>query len=443
LDLLGRARSFFKGLGPPPEVKVQYYSVVCPRGHRVRGQRTLGYQALRCPACGEGVFVLPASPLPEPVPPPRPARARSLQEHQPVVEEGPVELKDPAEVTVDIVEPDNPYGDAEIVWEDEEAEPEPLAPPETPRTRPPAGDRVAAASSRARPAQAAPRPRVERAEKQVRNRQEPRRPQVRKAGDEAAEITPEVKPLVRVSRQTSLRVPLAILAGVCLLVLGTIALRSWRARRGELPLVAQLGYDEGIPALKEGRFDRAYQVLSAARDAVDALHDEVDHATEIRHAADEAKIFVNLLSDSLESLLDEAARTTPSAWATRFENVYKGRGVIIDAGITQTPETSKENRYELDYTILSPGEGDPKDRKARIDLTGFEAVTLARPRFGDHVVIGGLLESFQFDPASGGWLIRLESKSGVSIKYQEALQSLGWPSGTSLPEETTTRAEEP
>ena len=77
LDLLGRARGFFKGLASPPVDRVQRFSVICPLGHRLTGQRTEGYQALRCPACGEGVFVLPASPLPEPVAPPRPAPART------------------------------------------------------------------------------------------------------------------------------------------------------------------------------------------------------------------------------------------------------------------------------------------------------------------------------------------------------------------------------
>ena len=79
LGLFGRAKNLIKGLGTLPEPTVQYYNVVCPLGHRVRGQRTEGYQALRCPACGEGVFVLPMSPLPEPVAPPRatPKRERA------------------------------------------------------------------------------------------------------------------------------------------------------------------------------------------------------------------------------------------------------------------------------------------------------------------------------------------------------------------------------
>src|SRR5208337_3595912 len=129
LDLLGRARSLFKGLGTPPVAKVQYYSVVCPLGHRLRGQRTGGYQALRCPSCGEGIFVLPASPLPEPVAPERPARARTASAARADVDEGPIELKDPAQVTVDIVEPDDLAVEAEIIWDDEvPASPAPAAP---------------------------------------------------------------------------------------------------------------------------------------------------------------------------------------------------------------------------------------------------------------------------------------------------------------------------
>ena len=120
LNLLGRARSLFKGL-TPSVAKVQYYSVACPLGHRLRGQRTGGYQALRCPSCGEGIFVLPASPLPEPVAPERSARARTAIAARVEVDEGPVELKDPAQGTVDIAEPDDQALDAEIIWDDEPA----------------------------------------------------------------------------------------------------------------------------------------------------------------------------------------------------------------------------------------------------------------------------------------------------------------------------------
>ena len=77
LKFLGRAKKFLRDLGTEPLAKVQYFNVACSSGHRVRGERTEGYQALRCPACGEGVFVLPRSPLPEPAAPARSAGSRA------------------------------------------------------------------------------------------------------------------------------------------------------------------------------------------------------------------------------------------------------------------------------------------------------------------------------------------------------------------------------
>src|SRR5262249_25602659 len=93
---------------------------------------------------------------------------------------------------------------------------------------------------------------------------------------------------LRRSRRAPLPLPLLILAGVVLLILATVALRTWRSYSRELPQVAQLGFTEGIPALKEGKFDKAYQLLSAAKDAVVALRDQVEHAGEIRSAADQS-----------------------------------------------------------------------------------------------------------------------------------------------------------
>ena len=66
LDLLGRARKWVKGMGPAEPAEPQPFRVSCPEGHVIRGRRTEGYQALRCPECGAGVFVLPRSPLPMP-----------------------------------------------------------------------------------------------------------------------------------------------------------------------------------------------------------------------------------------------------------------------------------------------------------------------------------------------------------------------------------------
>ena len=58
--LLNHAKKFLRGVAAStPVMRSQTYSVACPEGHRLTGIRTEGYQALRCPTCGEGIFVLP------------------------------------------------------------------------------------------------------------------------------------------------------------------------------------------------------------------------------------------------------------------------------------------------------------------------------------------------------------------------------------------------
>jgi hypothetical protein len=424
------------GTGTSHDVRVQYYSVVCPLGHRVRGQRTEGYQALRCPACGEGVFVLPLSPLPEPVAPARSARSRPAAAARPV-DEGPLELKEPGQVTVDMEQPDDLSAQAEIIWDEEieeanqteesvaaeREEPRPAAESVPPRRKP-----KAASARRAPGGEMSSAEVSEPAQPALRRR--PRREESRALPVEA------VEPRARPARRLTWHSPQVIVAGVFLLVLSTVVLGTWRSYRRDLPQVALAGFTEGIPALKAGRFDKAYQLLSPAKDAVVALHDQVEHAGEIREAADQAAIFVNLLSDSLESLLDEAARSTPQDWSAQFDTLYKGRSVVIDATITATPETSPNHCYEIDYLVLTQGDGDPRERKAVIDLTGVEAITLAHRSKGDHVTIGACLESFQFDVDAGVWVIRLDPKSAVSVTCREALESLGWPSGAILPDES-------
>ncbi len=437
MDLLGRARSFFKGLGTPPVAKVQYYSVVCPLGHRLRGQRTGGYQALRCPSCGEGIFVLPASPLPDPVAPGRPARAHTARAARAEVDEGPIELKDPAQVTVDIVDPDDMAVEAEIIWDDEvvgKASP----PPEQPAPRAARSGLTASPAAGAPPATGRP--------KAARRRQPATLDPGPGARVPVAETSAGTNDLAqpRIARGPGHR-PLVVLACVVVLALGTLAWRTWRQRWSNLPQVAWIGKTEGIAALEEGKFDHANQLLSAAREAVDALGSAVEDADTIRHAADEAAIFVNLLNDSLENLLDEAARksTSPQAWAARFNTLYKGRAVIIEAVITATPDTAGSHRYELDYLVLAAGQGAREQRYARIDLTGFEAITMVEHQEGDHVVFGGRLAAFEYDSETQEWMIRFEPKSGVSMKYYKALQNMGWPTGSSYRDDSSEGKDQP
>ena len=66
MKLFDRARKVLEAFTPAPLAPAQEYRILCRNGHRLRGDRTEGYQALRCQSCNELFFVLPKSPLPTP-----------------------------------------------------------------------------------------------------------------------------------------------------------------------------------------------------------------------------------------------------------------------------------------------------------------------------------------------------------------------------------------
>jgi hypothetical protein len=238
-------------------------------------------------------------------------------------------------------------------------------------------------------------------------------------------------------RRGKRRIHLWLLVVVPLLVILTIAWRYHRNRMQEYPLIAKRGFDEGIPALDEGNFDKAYQLLSAARAAVNALGGAVENAAEIRIAADEAAIFIDLLSQTPEDLLAEAGRTDPLTWATKFATLYKGRTIFVDTWITAEPEPNGSGAYALLYRILPPGEasnfrapeGARPDRVGVIDLTGFQLFEPGKHHSGDRVIFGAHLAAFEYDGNQGTWVIRLEPKSGVFITHAKALEAIGYPVG--------------
>ena len=236
----------------------------------------------------------------------------------------------------------------------------------------------------------------------------------------------EIKPL---SRRRLLNRVLIVL--VPLLVLATVAWTYRQNVRQGLPLVAEKGRTEGIAALEAGEFDKANQLLSAAKSAVDGLGGAVQDADKIRQAADEAAIFVNLISEDLGIVLDELGRMRiPSERDSRFETLYKGRSIVIDTIITAVPDGTASSKYELAFRILPPGESSKRegspDRKGVFDLTGFQLFEQPARKVGDQVIFGAQLQSLEYDAKSEWWLFRFMPNSGVYITHTKALESLHW-----------------
>lgn len=458
MRILGQAKKLFKGLAAEPDVKVEHFNVRCVSGHRVRGERTEGYQALRCPACGEGVFVLPRSPLPYPPAPKRGEGARSGRPIERMVDEDPVELSDPASVSVDLGGDEHAAADADIVWDDSlpepppEVETKPVAPARSlvsptgsvdlgvagppgavtgaaPRAKTtPAGRGSRGGRPRERvpsPSHAPARPAGSKAPRDDHSVRDPRYAAAHAGpADGPHEMVHEIKPASRIrtlNRWLLVVVPVVVIA---------TAAWSYRQRvRQGYPLIAEKGREEGIPALEAGEFDKAHQLLSAARKAVDALGGAIKDADEIRQAAMEAAIYVNLLPQDLGELLTEAARANSAdEWESRFNRLYKDRAVIVSSVVTAVPDGSAASKYELALRILPPGEsgnrdGSP-DRVGEFDLKGFNLFSEI-PK--DSVVIfGARLESFRFDTEKNTWFVRFVPDSGVIILHTKALDTLGW-----------------
>ncbi|WZO96903.1 hypothetical protein EP7_003910 [Isosphaeraceae bacterium EP7] len=221
-----------------------------------------------------------------------------------------------------------------------------------------------------------------------------------------------------------------IFGGVLLIVSGTVALRLRRQHLAELPGIAEIGRIDGLIALDAGEFAKAKPILLRAARAVDEMGGEYEGAEEIRQGAREAALFADLVPESLETILDEAgSRDSQADWQKRFETLYRGRSIILDAQIAAVPaEGSPKSAYDLDYRVYF-GRGPKPTGRGRVDLSGFELFELSKPKLGDQVRFGARLKAITSDESSGDWVISLEPESGAFITHESALTSLGWPSG--------------
>lgn len=389
MDLLGRARDAFKKRGTTEAAGPQFYRVACPDGHVLRGQRTEGYQALRCPACGEGVFILPQSPLPDP---PAPATKRTKKRAAKPVEEGPIPLTDaPPQSSV-------APADIEIEWEADsgaETEPEPVE-AESPReaARPIV---LTKADLEAKPHPSPLKSRT-RPESKKRTPSAPTPPP-------AVPLPPRLPWRERLWRK---RHALAITAMI-IIVAGTVANRLMRRRYEQLPTIAKTSRAEGLDALSTGVFDLAKQKLATAADALETLRDP--EARDARQEADEAAIFADWSGDGLEAIMEQVA--TRSDGADWFNSNHKGRSILIQSTI------APGSQPELSYRIIAG------TRWGRISLDGFTLLNGKKP--GDVVLFGARLDAVRL-AKDGAWEFSLEPDSGVFILSKagrKALESVG------------------
>jgi DNA-directed RNA polymerase subunit RPC12/RpoP len=421
LGFLGKAKKMMRGSGAIEPPKPQYYQVACREGHVIRGERTEGYQALRCPHCGDGVFVLPRSPLPLPTPPasarakPRPVRAELA-----FTDDMGIELTDaPPQEELD-----------EILWVD----PEPARPS-------PVRSQVAPGPARPRP-EPAPEPEPDpvvdtdfdipfdpppEQEPQI----VPARPKAKARPKEAAPSARESATAARPTTSRPVQVEPGLIVvptkprrgGRLVLVLGavgliaaiTVFLVMQKAKWDRLPHEAEVNFNEGKEALEAGRFEEAKQKLGRAAKAYTQLGARTEEAVEAIRLADEAAILNDLDLDTLKQIVEEVARLDEAEGQAKFKAFHKGRTILVEDVVG----TMKDGRVQLRGLILV-GRGPAPSKIGRLDLSDLELVKDKGFKPDEPLpIFGAKLDSIRLEGRE--WWISLEPKSGVWMTNAKAL----------------------
>ena len=396
-----------------------WFEARCPAGHELTGRRQEEFQAVRCPECGEGIFVLPTSWLPVP----------------------------PAASPADLV-PLGRIRDVAVADEPEPDEPETDAEPEQSPARPPIALKPAQVERKSTdmpvddPAaryQVAPSGRVAQADFEKIVSRDAQRKAEPVQGTAPAATAPQPKPAQpepvaddedlfsdddflprepfykRVGRGVWIGLGVALVIGL------TVFFQLRQAHRERLPRVANLGRTEGIAKLEAGQFDEAKQILGDAAAAYDEMRDNSDEARAIRQAAREAAIFADLASRPLEEILDKVA--ADGAAIKEFQDLDKGRSVIIESRITKTPEQG--GFYDVDYRVAVGTGPAPARPLGQLDLKGLKLLADLKPKVGETLFMGVRLADLKLQ--DGTWWVRLEPGSGVSMNNWKALAAFGWP----------------
>ena len=161
-------------------------------------------------------------------------------------------------------------------------------------------------------------------------------------------------------------------------------------------------------ALQSGRLHLAAEEFAKARQLALQRPDALSPA-ELRSLSQklrETSLLADLLSESLDEILERAARLPEEEWKAQFAKRYRGPGsanaVVFDAEVRQIGP----GRYRLDWELSA---GDEPARVEIDELRMLEDLTLQEPR---RLLFGARLGSIQREQ-NGVWVIRFEPLSGV------------------------------
>ena len=128
----------------------------------------------------------------------------------------------------------------------------------------------------------------------------------------------------------------------------------------------------------------------------------------------EAQIFVDLLSVSVEEILNQAAaEQDDSEWQAAFSKRYRGKSVIFLAGIHR----DSSNHWLLDYEVFV------RDKRARIDWENLQLLRDLPLNESHRVLLGVRLANVEPEPGRS-WVVRLQPDSGVLLTDGDALATV-------------------
>ena len=203
---------------------------------------------------------------------------------------------------------------------------------------------------------------------------------------------------------------LAVVVSAVLVLLGAL-----RTKPEDSPDVqAHLSASEH--ALEAGRLHAAAQELTKARQLALQWPDALSPA-ELRvlnQQLRETSLLADLLSESLEEILERAAHLPEEEWKAQFEKRYRGpqaaNAVVFDAEVQQIGL----RRYRLDWELFA---GQEPARVEIDELQMFEGLPLQEPR---RLLFGARLGSIQREQ-NGVWVVRFEPHSGVLLTDPRAV----------------------
>lgn len=407
----------------------------CPSGHLITGQRQEKFQAIRCPECSEGIFVLPTSWLPVP-PSSSPGKVVKLSQF------GKAELL-PSKVgdydgddgDEELVEMDNQHGsdrgsglqlseyETQAEADESDLSEDPAASYPVEPGREVNADELARIAredlrkNKAQPKQDRRARRDQSAKSAVKKTQadDNSDDQVDQMEEDFSPDEQRLPLFKRVGTKTW------IMLGVTVVISLTIYFQIRQRHREKLPQLAQLGRTQGMELLKSGKFDEAKKILADAASAYAEMNDRTEVAREIQQASREAAILADLVGRPLEEILDRYA--AGGEGKAEFESLEKDRSIIIESRITSTPDNG--GVYDIDYRIaVGPGP-DSARPLGRLDLSSLILLKNLKPELGDQLLIGLRIQGFELTDSQ--WLVKVDPQSGVLMTNWDALATIGWP----------------